>query len=167
MKRLFIDCGMGAAGDMLSGALIDLFEDRDQIIEELNSLGIPDVVFRAETTEKCGIHGSHLHVEVNGTEEDEHMHEHHHDHDHDVHEHGGHMHSHRSLHGIEHIIEDHLTVNSRVKEHVRAVYQIIAEAESSVHGVPVEEIHFHEVGTMDAVADITAVSYLLDKLGEC
>lgn len=162
MKRIFIDCGMGAAGDMLSGALIDLFEDRDQIIEELNSLGIPDVVFRAEMTEKCGIRGTHLHVEVNGTEEDEHMHEHHHDHDHD-----GHMHSHRSLHGIEHIIEDHLTVNSRVKEHVRAVYQIIAEAESSVHGVPVEEIHFHEVGTMDAVADITVVSYLLDKLGEC
>ena len=164
MKRIFIDCGMGAAGDMLSGALVDLFEDRDQIIEELNSLGIPDVVFRAETTEKCGIRGTHLHVEVNGTEEDEHMHEHHHDHDHD---HDGPMHSHRSMHGIEHIIEDHLTVNSRVKEHVRAVYQIIAEAESSVHGVPVEEIHFHEVGTMDAVADITAVSYLLDKLGEC
>ena len=54
MKRLFIDCGMGAAGDMLSGALIDLFEDRDSVIAELNSLGIPDVVFRADTTEKCG-----------------------------------------------------------------------------------------------------------------
>ena len=156
MKRLFIDCSMGAAGDMLSGALTDLFEDRDQIISELNGLGVPDVVFKAETSEKCGIKGTHMRVEVNGTAEDEHMHEH-----------GGHAHSHRSMHGIEHIVEDHLQVNDNVKRNILAVYRIIAEAESSVHGVPVEEIHFHEVGTMDAVADITAVCYLLDKLGEC
>ncbi len=166
MKRLYIDCGMGAAGDMLGGALVDLFEDRDQIINELNSLGIPDTVFSAETSEKCGITGTHLKVQVMGTEENEHMHDHH-DHADHVHEHDGHAHSHRSLHGIEHIVNDHLTVNDRVKKHILAVYQIIAEAESAVHGKPVEEIHFHEVGTMDAVADITAVCYLLDKLGEC
>ncbi len=168
MGIVFFDCSMGAAGDMLGGALLDLFEDKDQVISELNSLGIPGVVFYAERTQKCGITGTHLKVEVNGTEEDEHMHEHHHDHNHE-HEHSHdhdhtHSHVHASMHGITHLIQDHLNVNDQVKAQIEVVYQRIAEAESKVHGVPVEEIHFHEVGTMDALADITAVCYLMDKL---
>ncbi len=166
MKRLYIECGMGAAGDMLGGALLDLFEDRDQMVGELNSLGVPDVVYSAETTEKCGIRGTHLRVKANGMEENEHMHDLPGNAEH-THEHNGVTHSHSSLHGIEHIVKDHLTVNDRVKEQILAVYQILADAESSVHGVPADEIHFHEVGTLDAVADITAVCYLLDRLGTC
>lgn len=98
----------------------------------------------------------------------DHDHDHHHDHDHE-HEHHHdhahiHAHHHSSLHDIEHIVRGHLSVSDRVKDDVMAVYQLIAEAESAAHGVSVEQIHFHEVGTMDAIADITAVCMLMEKL---
>ena len=94
MKTLYFDCGMGAAGDMLSAALLELFDDKQAVLDELNALGIPGVEFKAEVSTKCGINGTHLSVTVNGEEEesaDVHDHEHHaHDH---VHEHE-HSHEH-------------------------------------------------------------------------
>ena len=187
MKILYLDCGMGAAGDMLAGALLELLPDPDAFVQELNGLGIPGVSFRRETAEKCGIRGTHLSVTVHGEEEEsidcgpghahmhdhdhahEHDHDHAHEHDHDhahahshSHAHGHHHHS--SLHDIEHIVCGHLPIPERVKQQVMAVYRLIAEAESHAHGVPVTEIHFHEVGTLDAVADITAVCLLMDRL---
>ena len=83
MKTLYFDCGMGAAGDMLSAALLELFDDKQAVLDELNALGIPGVEFKAEVSTKCGINGTHLSVTVNGEEEesvDVHDHEHH-DHD--------------------------------------------------------------------------------------
>ena len=68
------------------------------------------------------------------------------------------------MHRIGHIVRDHLNLPEKVKEDVLAVYGMIAEAESHAHGVPVTEIHFHEVGTMDALADVSAVCLLLHKL---
>ena len=65
---------------------------------------------------------------------------------------------------IEHIVRDHLALPEGVKDHIIAVYGLIAQAESHAHGVPVEKVHFHEVGAMDAVADITAVCLLMDRL---
>ena len=85
MKTLFIDCGMGAAGDMLTAALLELFPDKEKMTEKLNSLGIPDVHFDAEESVKCGITGTHMKVSVHGSEEDDRMHEHRHDHDHHHH----------------------------------------------------------------------------------
>lgn len=97
-------------------------------------------------------------------EEHDHVHEHHHEgHDH-VHEHThGHSHHHTSMKDIEHII-GHLNVPEKVKEDAIAVYKLIADAESHAHGCPVEEIHFHEVGAMDAVADIVGVCLAVYKL---
>ena len=179
MKILYLDCGMGAAGDMLAGALLELLPDPDAFVQELNALGVPGVSFRRETAEKCGIRGTHLSVTVHGEEEEsidcgpghvhEHDHDHAHEHDHDhAHEHPhGHTHGHHhhsSLHDIEHIVCGHLPIPERVRQQVMAVYRLIAEAESHAHGVPVTEIHFHEVGTLDAVADITAVCLLMDRL---
>ena len=199
MKTLYIECNMGAAGDMLSAALAELLPDPAAFTEKLNSLGIPGVVYRLEPSVKCGITGSHMTVTVNGEEEEpgedhphdhhhghdhehehdhehdhDHEHEHHHDHDHDYehhhdheHEHDhdhSHHHHHSSLHDIGHIVRDHLDLPEKVREDVMAVYGLIAEAESAVHGVPVDEIHFHEVGTMDAVADITAVCLAMAEL---
>ena len=83
MKTLYIDCGMGAAGDMLTAALLELLPDREAFTEELNHIGIPEVTYRPETAFKCGIKGTHMHVLVSGEEESEHMHDHHHDHGHD------------------------------------------------------------------------------------
>ena len=71
MKTLYLDCSMGAAGDMLTAALLELFEDQDEIIRELNKLGIPHVQFERETVNKCGIRGTHIRVRVHGMEEGE------------------------------------------------------------------------------------------------
>ena len=158
MKTLFFDCGMGAAGDMIVAALTELTDNPDETVNELNALNIPGTVFVKEKTEKCGITGTHIRVLVNDQEEDEHMHDHHHEHGHD------HHHHHSSMHSIEHIVNDHITISDKVRKDILAVYGRIAEAESTVHNTDIENIHFHEVGTMDAVADITAACYLMDKL---
>lgn len=152
MKTLYIDCGMGAAGDMLTAGLLELFPNPDHQMERLNAIGIPHVRFVKETSVKCGIQGTHVSVKIHGKEE--HCHEH---------EPSGHTHEHNTLHGIEHIVE-HLNLSETVKKQVLAVYRIIAEAESHVHQTPISEIHFHEVGTLDAIADVTAVCFLLDQL---
>lgn len=164
MKTLYIDCSMGAAGDMLSAALFELLpkEEQKAFLEKLNSRGIPGVQYVAEPSVKCGITGTHMSVLVNGEEEGcgcDHEHSHEHEHEH---EHGHHHHS--SMHDIEHIVGDHMKLPTSVALDVLAVYQEIAEAESHVHGQPVDQIHFHEVGSMDAVADITAVCLLMKKL---
>lgn len=156
MKTLYLDCGMGAAGDMLTAALIELLPNPDEFIVEMNALGIPGVEFIKEPATKCGITGTHMTVKVNGEEEED-VHEHHHDHS------RTHHHVHRGMHEIEHIIAD-LHLPKKVHEDVLAVYGLIAEAESHAHGRPVTEIHFHEVGTMDAIADVTAVCMLMDRL---
>ena len=166
MKTLYLDCQMGAAGDMLTAALLELLEDKEAFIAKLNHLGLPGVRFEPEASTKCGIVGTHMHVLINGEEEEvmvHHHHDHHHhDHEHDhSHEHGHHHHT--SLHDIEHIVS-HLAVSEQVKANVLAVYRLIAEAESQAHGMPVSEIHFHEVGSMDAVADVTAVSLLMEAI---
>ncbi len=103
---------------------------------------------------KCGIGGTHIAVKINGVEEDEAAHGHHHD---------EHHHHHSGMHDIKHIVH-HLSVPERVRKDVLGVYTLIAEAESHAHGVPVTDIHFHEVGTMDAVADVTAVCLLMDRI---
>ncbi len=202
MRTLYLDCGMGAAGDMLTAALLELLprEDAERFLSEMNGLGLPGVRIEREASVKCGITGTHIKVTVDGAEEESHDHVHGHphdcggeaghhahgdercggeaghhargdDHDH-VHGHHDHSHTHHhsSLHDIEHIVRDHLLLPAsvrdpkKVREDILAVYRLIAEAESHAHGVPVPEIHFHEVGTMDAIADVTAVCLLMDRL---
>ncbi len=153
MKTLYLDCGMGAAGDMLTAALLELFPQPQKILDELNTLGIPHVEFSMEKTSKCGILGTHVTVKVHGEEEHEHCHDGHHHH----------HHSHSSLHDIEHILS-HMHITDKIQQDVMAVYNLIADAESKAHGVPVSEIHFHEVGNLDAIADVTAVCILMGKL---
>lgn len=177
MKTLYLDCSMGAAGDMLTAALLELLPEKEKAVEELNGLGIPGVEFVCEAASKCGIGGTHVSVKVDGEEESEEMHEggHEHDHDHEGghehkhdhheegHDHKHHHHHHSGMHEIGHIVEK-LPVSERIRKDILAVFGLIAEAESHVHGVPVSEIHFHEVGTMDAVADVAAVCILMDRL---
>lgn len=154
MKTLYLDCGMGAAGDMLAAALMELLPDPDAFLQELNALGIPEVSFARETSVKCGITGTHFRVSVSGTEEDEHLHSQSHTHSH---------HHHSSMTDIRSIVSK-LPIPTMVKLDILSVYHEIAKAESHVHGVAVDQIHFHEVGSMDAIADITAVCLLMNRL---
>ena len=147
MRTLYIDCGMGAAGDMLTAALLELLPEKEKFIDRMNSLGIPGVTVCAEKSTKCGITGTHVSVKVHGEEESEDHHHHHHG----------------SMEEIRAIVNG-LPIPAMVKLDVMAVYQEIAQAESFAHGVPVSHVHFHEVGAMDAIADVTAVCLLLHEL---
>ena len=82
MKTLYIDCGMGAAGDMISAALLELMPDQDKAVEQLNAIGIPHVIYSREKTSRCGIAATRLIVKVDGVEEHAHHHSHAHHHDH-------------------------------------------------------------------------------------
>lgn len=207
MKTLYLECNMGAAGDMLMGALLELIPDRENFLEKLNQAGIPGARVTVEKGIKCGITGTHVRVTVDGQEEysldaepedyghhhlhgsghshDEASHEEHsqhshphneqlhshegqfdkeHLHSHEGHSHQGHHHhGHTSLEDISRMI-DKLSVDDKVKEDVKTIYGMIAEAESQVHGHPVSQIHFHEVGTVDALTDITGCAMLMRQL---
>lgn len=151
MRTLYIDCGMGAAGDMLTAALLELLPDRAGFLKKLNGLNIPGITVVAEPSSKCGITGTHIRVAVHGEEETEHIHDHHH------HHHHGTMSEIRAIVG-------RLRIPTMVKLDILSVYEEIAKAESHAHGVSVDRIHFHEVGSMDAIADITAVCMLMHEL---
>lgn len=219
MKILFLDLGMGAAGDMLAAALYELIDDKEDFIKEINAAGIPGAEIKAEDAYRCAIRGTRMRVLINGCGEGspdagyEHSHdsrEHCHEdsceghslsnehtrtgHDRSrpdagkssgsVHSHEdpglsggegrssgfiyensghGHNHPHRSMADIE-ALTDALNVSAKVKADVKEVYKIIAQAESRAHGREVSEIHFHEAGAMDAIADITAVCMLMERL---
>lgn len=180
MKTLYIECNMGVAGDMLMGALLELIEDKEGFIKRINSLGIPKTEISYRLDNKCGIVGTHVSVKVNGEEEQSHdtiANEHHHNHEHHHkkdnvnevnksqvnHSKPEKEHHHSNLHNIMSIV-DTMDLPVDVKEDIKAVYEIIAEAESQVHGRPVEEVHFHEVGAMDAVADITGCCMLINEI---
>lgn len=154
MRTLFLECNMGAAGDMLMAALLELLPDRQAFINRMNSLHIPGVRLVAQPSTKCGICGTHIAVTVHGIEEGGHDAEHLH----------AHAHEHSGLDEIAHMI-GHLELPESVRADAFAVYKLLAEAEGSVHGRPVEQVHFHEVGAMDAVADIVGVCLLMHELG--
>ena len=182
MKTLYFECNMGAAGDMLMAALLELHNNPEDFVNRFNHLGIPGVTLTKEEITKCGIKGTHMHAYINGEEEhshdvnehnfDEHIHkensqhvrdcihaenaqytyEHTHE-EKEEHSHGEHHHAHSSMADVKNIISK-LNINEKVKNDALAVYNLIAVAESNAHGMPVEQIHFHEVGSMDAIADV-------------
>lgn len=169
MKTLYLECHMGAAGDMLMGALLELLPDPDKFIKKMNEIGIPQAAIQALPSVKCGITGTHVSVQIHGEEEhsmdsQEHLqehHGHHHPHSHESHKH---HHIHRGMTEIMEIVEQ-LRVEDTVKKDVKNIYNLIAQAEANVHGKEVSDIHFHEVGTLDAIADITGCVMLIHELG--
>ena len=169
MKTLYLECTMGAAGDMLTAALLELVPDRAAALARINALGIPGVHVHADPATVCGLVGTRVDVHIHGHTEEEHGHHHHHHHDHgsmdaDAQERvPPHHHHHASRADIAAQIAA-LNASDAVKAHVQAVYDLIADAEAKAHGRPVSEIHFHEVGMADALSDIASVALLLEEL---
>ena len=182
MKTLYFQCNMGAAGDMLCASLLDLLDNPAEMIRTAGNL-VPGVEVALSCTQKCGITGNHVSVVIGGTEEvsqdvsladgaveetvHEHVHVHHHDHGHEHHHDHEHEHEHSHHHtGYEEIcgMIDGMAVSDRVKSDAKAVYRRIAEAESFVHGSDIDHIHFHEVGSLDAVIDVTLFCMLMERI---
>ncbi|MCI9026500.1 MAG: nickel pincer cofactor biosynthesis protein LarC [Lawsonibacter sp.] len=160
MKTLYLECGMGAAGDMLMAALYELLseEQRRDFLETMNGLGLPGVEVTPVPAKTGGISGTHMRVTVHGHEE----HEHHHGHN--GHEHDRHHHHHHATPGHIGEIIDGLSMPQEIKERARQVYDAIAQAEAQAHGCPVGDVHYHEVGALDAVADVAGVCYAMHLL---
>ena len=153
MKVLYFDCAMGAAGDMLMGALYGLCPDREGFLRQLNEAlaGLAEVSAVPDT--KRGIRGTHMCVVIGGAEEGQTPHHHEEPH-----------HHHTTVAELYEKI-DALHLPEQVQRDAKAVYAFIAQAESQVHGEPVEHIHFHEVGSIDALADVLGVCLLMHRIG--
>lgn len=147
MKTLYFDCSMGAAGDMLTGALLELYPDKDGFIARMNSILAGRAVMSAAPDVKCGVTGTHVTVLIDGEEEHEGAEYRHH-------------HHHTCISEIIGFISS-ADVPEKVRRDAVNVYRIIAGAEGHVHGRPVENVHFHEVGSIDALADVLSVCLLM------
>lgn len=175
-KILYLECKTGAAGDMLMGALYSLLTEEQKVLflEKLNAISEEVCVIPQEIC-KQGIGGIHMKVEINGTEEGTEAH-HHHEHNHHEEEHGhthDHEHSHSHAHGhhshtsVAAILEQisKLDMSDAVKKDAEEIYREIAAAESKVHQTDMEQIHFHEVGSVDALIDVVGSCLALELLG--
>ncbi len=148
MKTLYIDCAMGCAGDMLTAALLELHPNKNAFIDRMNAALDGRAVLSAKPDSKCGIAGTHVSVLINGDEEGEPE---------------RHSHRHTSVAEIMNFI-DNVPLCIEVRENAKAVYSLIAEAESRVHGSSAENVHFHELGSLDALADVLSVCQLMHEL---
>ena len=175
-KILYLECKTGAAGDMLMGALYSLLTEEQKVLflEKLNAISEEVCVIPQEIC-KQGIGGIHMKVEINGTEEGTEAH-HHHEHNHHEEEHGhthdhdhahSHAHGHHSHTSVAAILEQisKLDMSDTVKKDAEEIYREIAAAESKVHQTDMEQIHFHEVGSVDALIDVVGSCLALELLG--
>lgn len=165
-KTLYLECYSGISGDMTVAALLDLGADEKALREALESLPIDGFEIEIKRVKKSGLDACDFHVildqEIDMHDHDMeylHGHEHHHEH---AHEHE-HHHEHRGLPEIREILQGS-GLSARAKETALCIFQILAEAEAKAHGLPVEQVHFHEVGAVDSIVDIAAVAVCLDDL---
>lgn len=192
-QTLYLDCFAGISGDMMAGCLIDLGADREKLEKALKSLDLEGYQIEISRVKKAGLdvcdfavvldeahenhdhdmeylHGS-AHSHAHGHHDDEHTHGgeslHSHGHTHDgehLHNHmQNHSHAHRGLSEINEII-CHAAISERARDTALRIFSILAEAEAKAHGVPEQEVHFHEVGAVDSIVDIVAVAVCLDDL---
>lgn len=192
-KALYLECGSGISGDMTVAALLDLGADETVLRDALESLNLEGYQIAVTRVKKSGIdacdfavlldeeHENHDHdmEYLYGRKEEsgsEHVHTHenhfHEEHTHENHSHEGHLHgnhsheghTHRTLKEIEAIISG-ANLTERANQLSIRIFTILAEAEAKAHGLPVSEVHFHEVGAVDSIVDIVAVSVCIDNLG--
>ncbi|MBO4374105.1 MAG: nickel pincer cofactor biosynthesis protein LarC [Lachnospiraceae bacterium] len=160
MRVMYLECNMGAAGDMLCAALFELLPDEEKngFIKWINSTGLKGTETVFEKVKRCGITGTHMKVLVDGKDESE-LFGHDCHHDEDLHAHHGHT----SLDEMMELIAS-LDADESIKKDAAKVYRILADAESIVHGTDISQIHFHEVGTKDALIDILSVCFLMHAI---
>ena len=166
---LYLECASGISGDMTVAALLDLGASQDKLLKVLHSLELGGADIAIARKSSHGIAGTDFDVRLPAPEPASHEHRlHGHGHEHGAHEshhdHGnGHGHIHRHLGDICRII-DAGRMSSRARDLAKKIFQIVAEAEAQAHGIPVEEVHFHEVGAVDSIVDIVAAAVCIDDL---
>ncbi|MCR4315236.1 MAG: nickel pincer cofactor biosynthesis protein LarC [Planctomycetes bacterium] len=147
---LYFDAFSGLAGDMIIGALLELVPNPDSIIFELRKFETESAKIEVRKTTRKGIAATDFGVRIAG--------DHHH------------AHFHSEEHGTSHLIDiigaiDASSLTTSVKTHAKAIFERLAKAEAEVHGIEVEKVHFHEVGSIDAIIDICGFALLYEALG--
>jgi pyridinium-3,5-bisthiocarboxylic acid mononucleotide nickel chelatase len=140
MKIICYDCFSGISGDMNLGAMIDLGIDKSYLIDELKKLNLPGWELLVQKDQRHGITGTKVTVKQTR-----------------------HEHAHRHLSDIENIIEDS-SLDGKTKELSRKIFMKIAEAEAKVHGISIDQVHFHEVGAVDSIIDIVGAAICFNAL---
>ena len=140
MKTLYFDCFAGASGDMILGALVDVGVEPGQLTEQLALLGVEGYEVTFETVNRSGLSATYARVRT--------AHEHHHRHLSDIHQ----------------IIYDS-RLPENVKQRAARIFTRLAEAEARVHNLPIERIHFHEVGALDAIVDVVGACIGFELVG--
>lgn len=194
MKILYYDCFAGISGDMHLGAMIDAGVDPEFLIRELKKLKLTGYKLNIYRDKRKSIegtkvevilddandsgnhhdkkHDNHQHNHVYDQDHVNHTHTHHHSHDHGHHHHGDHSHSHSHHHDHHHHrnftdikkILSESDLSDSVKNRALKMFRLIAEAEAKIHGVSIDKIHFHEVGAVDSIVDITGAAICLEYL---
>ena len=163
-KTLYLEGSSGIAGDMTVAALLDLGGSAEKLDAVFKSLGVGGLHYEIGRRRSCGIEGCAFDVILN---DHDHCHEHdychEHDHHHHEHDHHHHDHEHRNFADVCAIINKG-SMSDRARALAKKIFAIIADAESIAHGIPVEEVHFHEVGAVDSIADIVGAAVLIDDL---
>ena len=190
MKGLYFECERGISGDMTAAALLDLGADRAALERMLNSLPLTGFQTRISRVKKAGLEMCDFAVELDVENHDhdmdylyghEHEHDHHHGHEHEHDHHHGHEHGHEHHHEHEHEhshdhhhhtalpdilhILSHTDMTPSARGLAENIFRVLAAAEAKAHGVPEEQVHFHEVGAVDSIVDIASAAVLLDSLG--
>lgn len=148
-QTLYLECYSGISGDMTVAALLDLGADPERLTETLKNLPVDGYHIEISRTKKCGIDACKFDVILE---------------ENSPHDHGDHHHTHRHPQDIYEIIE-HAGLSKRVKKLSKRMFEVVAEAEAKAHGIPIEEVHFHEVGAVDSIVDIIAAAFCIDNLG--
>jgi pyridinium-3,5-bisthiocarboxylic acid mononucleotide nickel chelatase len=157
-RTLYLDCFAGASGDMLAGAMLDCGLDFELLRSELLKLGVEGYQLSLNRVDRSGISAAKFDVQL---ADDHHLRGHHHNHKH-AHDHHSHAH-HRALSEIKQIISSS-KLGEQVKGRAQTIFQRIGEAESKIHNIPIESVHFHEVGAIDSVVDIVGACVAFDAL---
>ena len=168
-RTLYLECYSGISGDMMAAALLDLGADQQALKDALESLPLEGFQIEIGRVKKSGLDACDFAVILDSAHEN---------HDHDMeylHGHGTvHSHSHKGSHehrGMKEILHiiDNGAMTREAKAIAKRIFGILAQAEAKAHGVPLEEVHFHEVGAVDSIVDIISVAVCLDNLGitEC
>lgn len=174
MKTIYLECNMGAAGDMLMSALYEICDQKEWFLHKMNTVFAPyHIALSPESAVSCGISGTHMKVTVDGTEEvslDVKAGHAHHTHAespdasgaHEVSDSAedGHSHTHTTYAAVCEEIAS-LDLPAEVKDDALAIYRLLGEAEAKVHDTTLAQIHFHEVGTLDALADVVGCALLI------
>ena len=192
-KILYLEGSSGISGDMTVAALLDLGGSAEKLDKVLKSLKLEGFDYEIGRRKSCAIEGCSFDVILESDHHHEHHHEHHHhdhDHEHDHncchdhhhdhchdhghchdHEHHDHEHHHHHHHAHEHrnLADVYAIINrgemsDRARSLAKKIFAVVADAESIAHGIPVEEVHFHEVGAVDSIVDIVAAAVLADDL---